>query len=127
MKIRFLWLSAAVALVVAAALAGCGTTNYLDGRNLPPSGLTNRVLVAIQNPGALSKGLLQFMDAYYDRRSGFKGVPPSYSISGYSGALPVTIQNMPEEQLGYVYGSGDGSFVQAKYSNEATKDRKSVV
>jgi len=120
LKIRFLWLSAAAALVVAATLAGCGGTNYFAGRNLPPSGLTNRVLVAIQNPGALSKGLLQFMDAYYDRRSGFKGTPGSYNISGYSGALPATIQNMPEEQVGYVYGSGDGSFVPAKYSNEAT-------
>ena len=113
-------MSAAAALVVAATLAGCGGTNYFAGRNLPPSGLTNRVLVAIQNPGALSKGLLQFMDAYYDRRSGFKGTPGSYNISGYSGALPATIQNMPEEQVGYVYGSGDGSFVPAKYSNEAT-------
>jgi hypothetical protein len=120
LKIRYLWLSAAAALTVAATLAGCGTTNYLDGRNLPPSGLTNRVLIAIQNPGALSKGLLQFVDAYYDRRSGYNGKPASYNISGYSGALPSTIQNMPEEQMGYVYGSGDGSYIPVKYSTEAT-------
>jgi hypothetical protein len=120
LKIRFLWLSAVAALAVAATLAGCGGTNYFAGRNLPPSGLTNRVMVAIQNPGALSRGLLQFMDAYYDRRSGFKGTPPSYNVSGYSGALPISIQNLPEEQLGYVYGSGDGSLVQARYSSEAT-------
>ncbi len=113
-------MSAAAALIVAAGLAGCGTTNYFAGRNLPPSGLTNRVLIAIQNPGSFSKGALAFVDAYYDRRSGFKGVPGGFSISGYSGALPVTIQNMPEEQLGAVYGSGDGSLVPISYAKEST-------
>jgi len=120
LKIRFLWLSAAAALLVAASLAGCGGTTYFAGRNLPPSGLTNRVLISIQNPGALAKGLMEFVDAYYDRRAGFKGTPAGYSISGYSGALPVTIQNMPEEQLGVVYGAGDGSYVPVKYGTEAT-------
>lgn len=120
MKIRFLWLSAAAALVVAAALSGCGTTSYFAGRNLPPSALLNRVLIAIQNPSAFAKGTLQFVDAYYDRRSGFTGEPGSYSISGYSGALPITIQNMPEEQTGVVYGSGDGSLVPASYAKENT-------
>ncbi len=113
-------MSAAAALMVAAGLAGCGTTNYFAGRNLPPSGLTNRVLIAIQNPGAFSKGALQFVDAYYDRRSGFKGLPAGFSISGYAGALPVTIQNMPEEQFAAVYGSGDGSFVPVSYAKEST-------
>ncbi len=56
MKKRSLWLSAAGALVVAVALAGCGTTTYFAGRNLPPSGLTNRVLIAIQNPSASDQG-----------------------------------------------------------------------
>ena len=49
---------AAAALVVAAALAGCGGTTYFAGRNLPPSGLTNRVLIAVQNPSAFAKGAL---------------------------------------------------------------------
>ena len=120
LKIRFLWSSAAAALTVAAALAGCGGTTYFAGRNLPPSKLTNRVLIAIQNPSAFGKGLLQFVDAYYDRRAGYGGKPASYSISGYAGALPVTIQNMPEEQVGYVYGSGDGSFTPASYSKETS-------
>ena len=35
---------------------------------LPPSGLTNRVLIAIQNPSAFTKGALQIVDAYYDIR-----------------------------------------------------------
>jgi hypothetical protein len=118
LKIRFLWSSAAAALVVAATLAGCGGTTYFAGRNLPPSGLTNRVMIAIQNPSAFARGALQFVDAYYDIRNGFNGKPGSFSISGYSGALPMTIQNMPEEQLGAVYGSGDGSLASVSYARE---------
>jgi hypothetical protein len=118
LKIRFLWSSAAAALVVSAALAGCGGTTYFAGRNLPPSGLTNRVMIAIQNPSAFNKGALQFVDAYYDIRSGTGGKPASYTISGYSGALPASIQNMPEEQTGYIYGSGDGSYTPVSYAKE---------
>ena len=81
-------MSAVAALVVAAALAGCGGTTYFAGRTLPPSGLTNRVLIAIQNPSTFTKGALAFVDAYYDTRSGYNGKPASFSISGYSGALP---------------------------------------
>jgi hypothetical protein len=111
-------MSAAVALVVAAALAGCGKTSYFAGRSLPPSGLTNRVLIAIQNPGGFSRGALQFVDAYYDTRSGYTGTPSVFSITGYSNALPITIQNMPEEQLGAVYGSGDGTLSLVNYAKE---------
>jgi len=113
-------MSAAAALAVAAALAGCGGTTYFAGRNLPPSGLTNRVMIAIQNPSAFNKGALSFVDAYYDIRGGYNGKPAAYSISGYSGSLPVTIQNMPEEQLGVVYGSGDGSLATISYAKENT-------
>jgi len=107
-------------LATAIALAGCGKTYYFDGRVLPPSGLVNRVVIAIQNPSAFSKGALQIVDAYYDIRSGYNGTPASFSISGYSGALPISIQNMPEEQYGAVYGSGDGSFTLASYAAEKT-------
>lgn len=113
-------MSAAAALVVAAALAGCGGTTYFAGRNLPPSGLTNRVLIAIQNTDIATKGALEIVDAYYDIRGGFNGKPTTFSISGFSGALPISIQNMPEEQLGAVYGSGDGSFTPVNYATEAT-------
>ncbi len=113
-------MSAAGALLIAAALAGCGKTTYFAGRVLPPSKLTNRVLIAIQNPSAFNKGALQIVDAYYDIRSSFDGKVGSYSISGYSGALPITIQNMPEEQLGAVYGSGDGSLTMINYAKEAS-------
>jgi hypothetical protein len=117
---RSLWISAAAALAAAVALAGCGTESYFAGRTLPPSRLTNRVLIAIQNSSAFTKGALQFVDAYYDIRSGFAGTPPGFSIAGYSGALPVSIQNMPEQQLGAVYGSGDGSYTFVNYSKENT-------
>ena len=106
--------------MVAVALAGCGTTTYFAGRVLPPSRMLNRVLIAVQNPSAFSKGAMEFVDAYYDIRYSYDFKVPGYSISGYSGALPSTIQNMPEEQLGAVYGSGDGSLTLVNYAKEAT-------
>jgi hypothetical protein len=115
-----LWISAGAALLTAAVLAGCGSTSFVDGRKLPPSGLVNRVLIAIQNPGVLAKGALEIVDAYYDIRNGYTGTPASYVIAGYGGALPITIQNMPEEQFGAVYGAGDGSFTLASYATEKT-------
>ena len=75
-------------------------------------------MIAIQNPGALTKGELQIVDAFYDTRSGYDGKPGTFSISGYGGALPVSIQNMPEQQLGAVYGSGDGSLALIDYEGE---------
>jgi hypothetical protein len=113
-------LSAAGALLVAVAIAGCGGTTYFAGRNLPPSGLTTRVLIAIQNPSPLTKGALQIVDAYYDTRYKFNNTNVTYSISGYSGALPISIQNMPEEQTGAVYGYGDGSFTLINYGKESS-------
>lgn len=113
-------MSAATALAVAAALAGCGSTTYFAGRALPPSGLKNRVMIAIQNPSSFTKGALQFVDAYYDIRSSYNDKTAEFSISGYSAALPVTIQNMPEEQLAAVYGSGDGSLTMISYAKEST-------
>ncbi len=120
MRKSSLWISAAAALALATIVAGCGTTYYFAGRTLPPSKLVNRVLIAVQNPSALSKGALQIVDAFYDERSGYNGTPASFSISGYGGALPISIQNMPEEQRGAVYGSGDGSLSQVNYASEST-------
>lgn len=119
MKKSSLWMSAAGALCLAILLAGCGQTYYFAGRSLPPSGISNRVLVAIQNPSALSRGALQILDAYYDVRYKYNNPGVTFSISGYSGALPVTIQNMPNEQLGAVYGSGDASFSSINYQKES--------
>ena len=118
MKNSRLWMSAAASLVVAIVLAGCGTNEFFAGRLLPPSRLVERVLIAVQNPSAFSKGTLEFVDAYYDERSGYAGTPSSFSIAGYSGNLPVSIQNMPEEQRGAVYGAGDGALALIDYQNE---------
>jgi len=120
LKKRSLWICASAALAAAVALAGCGTEYYFAGRQLPPSKLKNRVMIAIQNPGILAKGSLQIVDAYYDERSGYAGEPAAFEISGFGGALPITIQNMPEEQAGAIYGSGDGSFTVADYQGEKT-------
>jgi hypothetical protein len=120
LKKSSLWISASAALLVAALLAGCGTTTYFAGRGLPPSKLQNRVMISVQNASAFVKGELLFVDAYYDIRSGYAGQPSSFSISGYGGALPISIQNMPEEQLGVVYGSGDGSLTPVDYGGEKT-------
>jgi hypothetical protein len=99
-------------------LAGCGKSYYFGGRALPPSGILNRVLIAVQNPGALTKGTLQIVDAFYDIRHSFNDKVPSFSLAGYSGADPITIQNMPEEQAGAVYGAGDGSYALLNYASE---------
>ncbi|MFZ0396381.1 MAG: hypothetical protein WCF17_07520 [Terracidiphilus sp.] len=112
-------MSTAAALAVSIILAGCGSTYYFAGRVLPPSGLVNRVLVAIQNPGAAARGALEIMDAHYDTRFKYDNPSKTYSVSGFSGALPITIQNMPEEQIGAVYASGDGSFTMVNYQKEA--------
>jgi len=120
LKKRSLVFSALAALVTAGVLAGCGNSYYFAGRVLPPSGIANRVLIAIQNPSVASKGVLQFVDAYYDIRQSYNDKIPGFSISGYAGALPVTIQNMPEEQIGAIYGAGDGSFNLVNYAKESS-------
>ncbi|MGB6192580.1 MAG: hypothetical protein WBF42_08945 [Terracidiphilus sp.] len=112
-------MSAAGALLVAVALAGCGETTYFAGRTLPPSGLTRRVMIAIQNPSAFTKGGLQIVDAFYDTRYKYNNAAITFTVTGFSGALPVSIQNMPEEQIGAVYGYGDGSFTLINYQKES--------
>jgi len=99
-------------------LTACGKNFYFAGRSLPPSGVLNRVLVAVQNPSALTKGSLLFDDALYDIRHPFNVSTTTFSIGGFSGALPVTIQNMPEQQIGAVYSAGDGSLTTAGYQTE---------
>ncbi|MGB6975475.1 MAG: hypothetical protein WBD67_12410 [Terracidiphilus sp.] len=118
-------MSAAGALAVAVTLAGCGSTSYFAGRNLPPSGLVNRVMIAIQNPSPLSKGGLEIVDAFYDTRFAYNNVNKVFSVGGFSGALPISIQNMPEEQAGAVYGSGDGSLSLVNYGKESSTPNNS--
>ena len=120
MKKSSFWLSAVAALGIAVMLAGCGQTYYFAGRVLPPSGLSYRVMVAIQNSSILSKGALEILDAFYDVRFAYNNPNVTYSISGYSGSLPLTIQSFPEEQAAAVYGSGDGSLINVNYQKEST-------
>jgi len=119
LKKRSLWLCAAAAVLVSVVLAGCGSTTYFAGRVLPPSGLTNRVMIAVQNPSVSSAGALTFVDAFYDIRFSYNQKVGGFSITGFSGSLPVTIQNMPEEQLGAVYSAGDGSLHVVNYQKES--------
>jgi len=112
-------LSALFLLASATLLTSCGKNYYFAGRQLPPSGVLNRVLIAEQNPSGFSKGALPFVDAYYDIRHPYNSPTGSFSIAGYAGNLPLTIQNMPEEQVGGVV-SADGKFVIVSYSQEKT-------
>lgn len=112
-------LSALFLLASATLLTSCGKNYYFAGRQLPPSGVLNRVLIAEQNPSGFSKGALPFVDAYYDIRHPYNSPTGSFSIAGYAGNLPLTIQNMPEEQVGGV-ASADGKFVIVSYAQEKT-------
>jgi hypothetical protein len=111
-------LSVVVLICSVSFLTACGKNFYFAGRNLPPSGVANRVLVAVQNPSALTKGALLFDDALYDIRHAYNNVNKTFSIGGFAGALPVTIQNMPEQQVGAVYSIGDGSLTTVSYATE---------
>lgn len=101
-------------MLVSFTLLGCGKNFYFAGRTLPPSGLTQRVLIAVDNP----VGSLQFVDAYYDIRHPYNSPNGQFSIGGFSGSNPVTIQNLPEERSGLVYNSGDGSLNAIDYGQE---------
>jgi hypothetical protein len=112
--------------VVCTVISSCGKSFYFAGRSLPPSGVLNRVLIAEQNPSSLATGALPFMDAYYDIRHPYNTSSGQLSISGYSGKLPLTIQNMPEQQIGAVYGEGDGSLALVSYAQEKVSASVSV-
>ena len=114
------WIVPVLFLTLAPLLVSCGKNYYFAGRNLPPSRVLNRVLIAEQNPSALVQGALPFVDAYYDIRHPYNNTNTTFSISGYSGKLPVTIQSLPEEQVGAVYAVGDGSFTLVNYATEAS-------
>lgn len=94
-------------------MSSCGQSYYVDGRSLPPSGVLNRVVIAQQNPSALP-----FVDAYYDIRHAYNASGGQFSIAGYSGSGPLTIENLPEQQGGVVYGENDGSFILLNYAQE---------
>ncbi len=119
---RSVFVRAAVAVfitVVGLSIVGCvGQRSFFAGRPFPPSTILQRVLVAIQNPSPATTGQLQIVDARYDIRNSEDGKFPVFFIGGYGGALPSVILNYPEQQVGFVYGYGDGSLSPISYSNE---------
>jgi len=128
LKNRSLLARAACGLLAAAitlTLTGCGQNLYkfpqynFAGRPIPPSGLANRVMVAIDNPSAFSGGQLEILDANRDIRNNIENTVYGFFIAGYSGRLPTTIASFPEEEEGYVYGSGDGSYTRINYGTES--------
>jgi hypothetical protein len=97
---------------------GCGQNQYFANRTLPPSGILNRCMVAIQNPSPITKGSLQILDAYYDIRHAYNNINTTYFVAGYSGAdPPATIQNLAVQQTGVVAGV-DGSLQLINYQSE---------
>ncbi|HEX5236031.1 MAG TPA: hypothetical protein VFW25_11950 [Silvibacterium sp.] len=112
------WLGAILLLSFGTLLTSCGKNFYFAGRSLPPSGVLNRVLLTQQNAGG--SGSLPFVDAFYDIRHPFNTDTGSFAIAGFTGKLPATIENLPEEQVGAVYNAGDGSFVVVSYAQEKT-------
>lgn len=104
--------------IVCIVVGSCGKNYYFAGRTLPPSGVLNRVLIAEQTPSIISSGSLPFVDAYYDIRHAHNASGGQFEIAGYSGHLPLTIQNLPEEQAGAVYNAADGSLSLVSYAGE---------
>ena len=110
-----------VSCFVLLTLVACGKNYFIAGRSLPPSGVLNRVMMAEQNPDALP-----FVDAYYDVRHNTTGSIGQFEISNFSGKLPVTIQNLPEQQVGAVYNAGNGALTLVDYSAEKVSTSISV-
>ncbi len=109
-----------IVCVILTILAGCGQTFYFANRPLPPSGIANRALVAVENPSTAGAGILSILDAFYDIRYSYNRKTPSFSISGFTGTDPITIQNMPAEEFGAVYSAGSGSLSLVNYATEVS-------
>ena len=116
MKFRFLCLAQLSLLLL---LTACGSDYYFNNRPLQANEEQNRVLVAVQNPTILTHGSLQELDAYYDIRHIYNSSLPLPAITGYSGALPLSIVNMPAEEQGVVFNQGDGSVSIVNYNTNS--------
>ncbi len=108
---------------VVVLLTGCGarpyktTVNQFAGRPVPPSQLTQRVMVAVSQTGAAS-GQLELLDAKRDIRSNVFTANSTFTISAFSGNA-LQIISYPEQTRGFVYSS-DGSVQTINYSTEAS-------
>jgi hypothetical protein len=105
-------------------LSSCGQRYYkfptftFANRPIPPSKLSNRVMVGITTNG--SAGSLEMLDAERDIRSTIFNANSTFPISGFSSGYPSTILNFPEQVRGYVYSDSDGSISNVNYSTEAS-------
>lgn len=117
----------ATALVLATfalLLSGCGarpyktTENQFAGRPVPPSKLTQRILVAISQTSGFG-GQLELLDAKRDIRSNVYTANSTFQISSFSGNA-LQLISYPEQLRGFVSGS-DGSITTINYSTEAAQ------
>ena len=117
------WAAALLFASVSVFLMGCGsrpyktTENQFAGRPVPPSRLTQRVMVAISQTG-ISSGQLELLDAKRDIRSNVYTANSTFSVSGFAGNAMQVI-SYPEQLRGFVYSS-DGSVQTINYSTEAS-------
>jgi hypothetical protein len=106
-------------------LAGCGVV-VIDktpefgfaGRPIPPSKLIQRVMAAFTANG--TSGGLEILDGLRDLRGNVQNTIKSYSISGFSGEVPISIMNLPEETDGYVLDYVTGTLTNINYSKETS-------
>ena len=64
------------------------------------------------------------MDAYYDIRSGYNGTsPPRFPSPAIRAALPITIQNMPEEQWARSTAPATAALTLINYAKESTSGK----
>ena len=115
-------------LVVALAtlgLSSCSQNLYyfpeykFANRPIPPSQLASRVLASVTTDGS-TQGSLAILDGNRDIRGNIQNTTRSFSISGYSGAMPTMILNFPEQLRGYVYSDSDGSVQTLDYGKESS-------
>ena len=119
------WLAALLVLAATALVTGCGdnpyhTTEYnYAGRPIPPSKLTQRVLVVYGNSGILTSGAAQILDASRDIRFNVYQPNSTFPIRGFSTTgLPIQLFNYPEQSLGVVFAA-DRSVGSINYGTEA--------
>jgi hypothetical protein len=98
-------------LVAALGLVSCGRPPLTGGRPYPPDfdgyGYP-RAMVAWAS-GGNGSGTLQLIDVEHDTVNNKQDTVHSYTISGYSGSDPQTIQDFPGQQVAYVFANGGGA------------------
>jgi hypothetical protein len=98
-------------LIAAAGITSCGRPPLPYGRPFPPdfdnSGYPRAMVVWAQ--GGNGGGTAQLIDVEHDTVNNKQDTIHSYTISGFSGTDPVSIQDFPGQQIAYVYSDGGTS------------------